>query len=126
MLNTVFGFLKKNWKETLIVLGLLSVVGKMRMDYMHLEEMHETMRTSLQEQIAGLQDIHEEELRRRDAALRMYKEELQKIEKQYEKDLLIIENDRQDRYEKYLHEFIDDPDQLAEDIYSLFGFEYVE
>ena len=126
MLNTVFGFLKKNWKETLIVLGLLSVVGKMRMDYMHLEEMHETMRTSLQEQIAGLQDIHEEELRRRDAALRMYKEELQKIEKQYEKDLIVIEKDRQDKYEKYLHEFIEDPDQLAEDIYSLFGFEYVE
>ena len=126
MLNTVFGFLKKNWKETLIVLGLLSVMGKMRMDYMHLEEMHESMRTSLQEQIAGLQDIHEEELRRRDAALRMYKEELQKIEKQYEKDLIVIENDRQDRYEKYLHEFIEDPDQLAADIYSLFGFEYVE
>ena len=126
MLNTVFGFLKKNWKETLIVLGLLSVMGKMRLDYMHLEEMHESMRISLQEQIAGLQDIHEEELRRRDAALRMYKEELQKIEKQYEKDLTIIEKDRQDRYEKYLHEFIDDPDQLAEDIYSLFGFEYVE
>tara|TARA_Y100000310_G_C20113135_1_gene548062 strand:- start:13 stop:393 length:381 start_codon:yes stop_codon:yes gene_type:complete len=126
MLNTVFGFLKKNWKETLIVLGLLSVMGKMRLDYMHLEEMHESMRISLQEQIAGLQDIHEEELRRRDAALRMYKEELQKIEKQYEKDLMIIEKDRQDRYEKYLHEFIEDPDQLAEDIYSLFGFEYVE
>ena len=126
MLNTVFGFLKKNWKETLIVLGLLSVVGKMRMDYMHLEEMHETMRTSLQEQIAGLQDIHEEELRRRDAALRMYKEELEKIEKRYEKDLIIIEKDRDDKYEKYLHEFIDDPDQLAADIYSLFGFEYVE
>jgi len=126
MLNTVFGFLKKNWKETLIVLGLLSVMGKMRMDYMHLEEMHETMRTSLQEQIAGLQDIHDEELRRRDAALRMYKEELEKIEKQYEKDLIVIENDRQDRYEKYLHEFIEDPDQLAADIYSLFGFEYVE
>ena len=126
MLNTVFGFLKKNWKETLIVLGLLSVMGKMRLDYMRLEEMHESMRISLQEQIAGLQDIHEEELRRRDAALRMYKEELQKIEKQYEKDLMIIEKDRQDRYEKYLHEFIEDPDQLAEDIYSLFGFEYVE
>ncbi len=126
MLNTVFGFLKKNWKETLIILSLLFGMGKMRLDYMRLEDMHETMRTSLQEQIAGLQDIHEEELRRRDAALRMYKEELQKIEKQYEKDLMIIEKDRQDRYEKYLHEFIDDPDQLAEDIYSLFGFEYVE
>ena len=126
MLNTVFGFLKKNWKETLIILSLLFGMGKMRLDYMRLEDMHESMRISLQEQIAGLQDIHEEELRRRDAALRMYKEELQKIEKQYEKDLMIIEKDRQDRYEKYLHEFIDDPDQLAEDIYSLFGFEYVE
>ena len=126
MLNTVFGFLKKNWKETLIILSLLFGMGKMRLDYMRLEDMHESMRISLQEQIAGLQDIHEEELRRRDAALRMYKEELQKIEKQYEKDLMIIEKDRQDRYEKYLHEFIEDPDQLAEDIYSLFGFEYVE
>ena len=126
MLNTVFGTLKKNWKETLIILSLLFGMGKMRLDYMRLEDMHESMRISLQEQIAGLQDIHEEELRRRDAALRMYKEELQKIEKQYEKDLMIIEKDRQDRYEKYLHEFIDDPDQLAEDIYSLFGFEYVE
>ena len=126
MLNTVFGTLKKNWKETLIILSLLFGMGKMRLDYMRLEDMHESMRTSLQEQIAGLQHIHEEELRRRDAALRMYKEELQKIEKQYEKDLMIIEKDRQDRYEKYLHEFIDDPDQLAEDIYSLFGFEYVE
>ena len=126
MLNTVFGTLKKNWKETLIILSLLFGMGKMRLDYMRLEDMHESMRTSLQEQIAGLQDIHEEELSRRDAALRMYKEELQKIEKQYEKDLMIIEKDRQDRYEKYLHEFIEDPDQLAEDIYSLFGFEYVE
>ena len=126
MLNTVFGTLKKNWKETLIILSLLFGMGKMRLDYMRLEDMHESMRTSLQEQIAGLQHIHEEELRRRDAALRMYKEELQKIEKQYEKDLMIIEKDRQDRYEKYLHEFIEDPDQLAEDIYSLFGFEYVE
>ena len=126
MLNTVFGTLKKNWKETLIILSLLFGMGKMRLDYMRLEDMHESMRTSLQEQIAGLQHIHEEELRRREAALRMYKEELQKIEKQYEKDLMIIEKDRQDRYEKYLHEFIDDPDQLAEDIYSLFGFEYVE
>jgi hypothetical protein len=126
MLNTVFGTLKKNWKETLIILSLLFGMGKMRLDYMRLEDMHESMRISLQEQIAGLQDIHEEELRRRDAALRMYKEELQKIEKQYEKDLMIIEKDRQDRYEKYLHEFIEDPDQLAEDIYSLFGFEYVE
>ena len=126
MLNTVFRTLKNNWKETLIILSLLFAMGKMRMDYMRLEGMHETMRTSLQEQIEGLQHIHEEELRRRDAALRMYKEELEKIEKRYEKDLIVIEKDRQDKYEKYLHEFIDDPDQLAADIYSLFGFEYVE
>ena len=56
MLNTVFGFFKKNWKETLIVLGLVCQLwAKMRLDYMHLEEMHEATRTSLQEQIAGLQ-----------------------------------------------------------------------
>jgi len=102
------------------------VMGKMRSDYSRLEDVHETMRTSLQDQIAGLQEIHDEELRQRDAALRTYKEELDKLQKRYEVNLETIRSERDRKYEEYLHDFIKDPEQLAKDIEELFGFEYVE
>jgi len=126
MISTVFRFLKRNWKEVLIVVCLLMVMGKMRADYNRLEEVHETMRTSLQDQITGLQEIHDEELRQRDAALRTYKEELEKLQRSYEVNLETIRSERDRKYQEYLHDFIKDPEQLAKDIEELFGFEYVE
>ena len=126
MISIAFRFLKRNWKEVLIVVCLLMVMGKMRADYNRLEEVHETMRTSLQDQITGLQEIHDEELRQRDAALRTYKEELEKLQRSYEVNLETIRSERDRKYQEYLHDFIKDPEQLAKDIEELFGFEYVE
>jgi hypothetical protein len=126
MSRDIFGFLRKNWKETLVILCLLVVMGKMRVDYNRLEKAHEVMQTSLQEQIVGLQAIHAEELARRDAALRTYKEELGKIERRYEANLESIKDDRERKYQEYIHQFIQDPEALAKDIEELFGFEHVE
>jgi hypothetical protein len=126
MVGALLRAIKNNWKETIIILCLLVAMGKMRLDYKRLENMHETMRTSLQDQIVGLQHIHEEELRQRDAALNAYKDQLGKIETRYEKDLEAIKAGRQEKYQEYLHQFIRDPKQLAQDIEDLFGFEYVE
>tara|TARA_Y100000034_G_C6728643_1_gene322687 strand:+ start:333 stop:716 length:384 start_codon:yes stop_codon:yes gene_type:complete len=125
-IGSIFRFFRKNWKETLLILCLLVVMGKMRADYNRLEEVHETMRTSLQDQITGLQAIHDEELRQRDAALRTYKEELEKLQRNYEVNLETIRSERDRKYQEYLHDFIKDPEQLAKDIEELFGFEYVE
>ena len=126
MSRAILGLLKKNWKEALIILCLLTAMGKMRVDYNRLEKAHEGMQTSLQEQILGLQAIHAEELARRDAALRTYKEELGKIERRYEANLESIKDDRERKYQEYIHRFIRDPEELAKDIEELFGFEYVE
>jgi len=126
MIRTGFRFLQENWKEVLVISCLLMVMLKMRTDYNRLEEVHETMRTSLQDQITGLQEIHDEELRQRDAALRTYKEELEKLQRSYEVNLETIRSERDRKYQEYLHDFIKDPEQLAKDIEELFGFEYVE
>ena len=122
--RTLLNFLRRNWKEVLIIACLLAVMGKMRTDYKRLERTYDTMRSSLQEQISGLQAIHEEELRLRDEALRSYQDQMVKIEKKYASDLATIEADRSKRYEKYLHAFIKDPKQLAKDIEEMFGFEH--
>ena len=76
---TILQFAKKNWKEILIVICLLLVIGKMRYDYKQLESAYITTQESLQNQIEGLQEIHKRELEKRAEALREYEEQLAAI-----------------------------------------------
>jgi len=68
---------KKNWKEITIIVLLLTVIGKMRYDYEQLESAYQTSQQSLQNQIDVLQEIHAEELQRKEHALRNYREALE-------------------------------------------------
>ena len=83
---TILQFAKKNWKEILIVICLLLVIGKMRYDYGQLESAYITTQESLQNQIEGLQEIHKKELEKREEALREYEKQLADIEERYEMD----------------------------------------
>ena len=73
----VLGLAKKNWKEIIIIILLLTVIGKMHYDYRQLETAYETSQESLQNQIEGLQAIHTEELQKKEDALRVYRESFQ-------------------------------------------------
>ena len=83
---TILQFAKKNWKEILIVICLLLVIGKMRYDYRQLESAYITTQESLQNQIEGLQEIHKRELEKREEALREYEEQIDEIKKRHEMD----------------------------------------
>ena len=82
----VFGFIKKNWKEITIVVLLLAVIGKMRYDYRQLENTYEASQQSLQNQIDGLQEIHAEELERKEHALQTYRDALELLEREYDRE----------------------------------------
>jgi hypothetical protein len=58
----------------------------MRYDYKQLENTYEASQQSLQNQIDGLQEIHAEELERKEQALRTYRDALELLERQYEKE----------------------------------------
>ena len=83
----VLTFAKSNWKEIAIIILLLTVIGKMRYDYRQLENAYEVSQESLQNQIEGLQAIHTEELERKEQALQSYRQALDLLEKEYEKEL---------------------------------------
>jgi len=123
---TVLQFAKKNWKEILIVICLLLVIGKMRYDYRQLESAYITTQESLQNQIAGLQEIHKKELEEREKALREYEEQLTDIEKRYEMDKEELDELKRKKQKEFTKDFVDDPRSLIEEIESIFGFDYVE
>lgn len=123
---TILQFAKKNWKEILIVICLLLVIGKMRYDYNQLESAYITTQESLQNQIAGLQEIHKKELEKREQALREYEEQLADIEERYEMDKEKLEKLKDKKQKEFVKDFVDDPRTLIEEIESIFGFDYVE
>ena len=123
---TILQFAKKNWKEILIVICLLLVIGKMRYDYGQLESAYITTQESLQNQIAGLQEIHKKELEKREEALREYEEQLADIEERYEMDKEKLEELKSKKQKEFVKDFVDDPRSLIEEIETIFGFDYVE
>ncbi len=123
---TILQFAKKNWKEILIVICLLLVIGKMRYDYNQLESAYITTQESLQNQIAGLQEIHKRELEKREEALREYEEQLADIEERYEMDKEKLEELKSKKQKEFVKDFVDDPRSLIEEIETIFGFDYVE
>jgi len=123
---TILQFAKKNWKEILIVICLLLVIGKMRYDYKQLESAYITTQESLQNQIEGLQEIHKRELEKRAEALREYEEQLAAIEERYEMSKEELDRLKKKKQEDFTKDFVDDPRALIEEIESIFGFDYVE
>tara|TARA_R110002074_G_scaffold324639_2_gene494970 strand:- start:245 stop:655 length:411 start_codon:yes stop_codon:yes gene_type:complete len=127
----VLGLAKKNWKEILIIVLLLAVIGKMRYDYKQLESTYQVSQQSLQTQIDGLQDIHAEELERKEQALRTYREALDLLERQYEQDrdkIEVVVEERIVEIETTIdnrQQFTENKEELAEEITDTFGFQYV-
>ena len=122
---------KKNWKEITIIVLLLTVIGKMRYDYRQLENAYEASQQSLQNQIDGLQEIHAEELERKEQALQNYRDALDLLERQYEEErgkIEIVVEERIVEIETTIDnrkQFTENKEELAEQVTDTFGFQYV-
>tara|TARA_Y100000817_G_C16456200_1_gene367286 strand:- start:35 stop:445 length:411 start_codon:yes stop_codon:yes gene_type:complete len=127
----VLGFIKKNWKEIIIIILLLTVIGKMRYDYKQLENSYQTSQQSLQSQIEGLQEIHAEELERKEHALRTYREALELLEREYDRErdqIEVVVEERIVEIETTIDnrkQFTENKEELAEQVTDTFGFQYV-
>jgi CII-binding regulator of phage lambda lysogenization HflD len=127
----VLGFVKKNWKEIIIIILLLTVIGKMRYDYKQLENSYQTSQQSLQSQIEGLQEIHAEELERKEHALRTYREALELLEREYDRErdqIEVVVEERIVEIETTIdnrRQFTENKEELAEQVTDTFGFQYV-
>ena len=120
--EVVVKFVLNNWKQILFAALLLALVAKFRYDYHQLEKAYETSQQSLEEQIAGLKDIHKRELERRDEAVQKYRESLIELEKNYLNSQEKLEQERNTYKKDRVKDFKTNPDALSKDIEEAFGF----
>jgi CII-binding regulator of phage lambda lysogenization HflD len=128
---SVLTFVKRNWKEITIIVLLLAVIGKLRYDYKQLENTYEASQQSLQNQIDGLQEIHAEELQKKETALQTYRDALELLEREYEQDrhkIEVVVEERIVEIETTIDnrkQFTENREELAEQVIDTFGFQYV-
>ncbi len=97
-----------------------------RNDYAALKKSMDVMSESYEEQLAFLQSLHEEEIERRDNAIALYEQILLDMEERHKEDLEAIANAKEKDIRNNIRNFEEQPEELAQEIESLFGFEYVE
>ena len=122
----VLQFALKHWKEIAVVISLLAVSIKTRLDYRALNKAYEISQEETKERIEALQYIHSEELARRDYAIEEYKDSLKELAETFEKSQRELEQERQKKTKQLEQQFSQDKEQLANEIISTFNFEYLE
>ena len=126
MQKAVLQFLVKHWKEILLLFLSAAIFFKMQSDMNELQKAYESAKISYETQIQGMQDIHSEELREREQALREYQDELERIEEKYREGLREIEEKTEEDIEELQETHVERPTEIIEEIERQFGFEYVE
>ena len=118
-------FIKKHWKEILLILLLVGFVLRSKHEANQLRLAHSATEAALQEEIEMLKSIHADEIEQREKALKEYKERLKILEREYEEAQQEIIRLRQEQKEEYIRDFSQDKDALAEAIMIRYGFTYV-
>jgi hypothetical protein len=125
LLLKLLPYLKAYWKELAIICLAMAFLGKMRYDHRLLIKTYEEQTIALQEQIDGLNLIHAEELRKKEAALQAYKDSLEELEKDYNREKRNNRKTIDRRRDQIEEQFSQNKEELANEIINNFNFEYV-
>jgi len=126
MKKVILQFFIRHWKEVLLVILSVGIFFKMQSDMNELQKAYESAKESYEQQIEGLQDIHEEELRARQEALERYETELERIQEEYQREIAAIERQIRRSERELESNHTEAPQEVIDEIVNQFGFEYVE
>jgi hypothetical protein len=126
MISAALDYVKRNWKELLIVVLLSFFYIKGRMDYNSLFNLHQETVAGFETRIEELNKAHEERLRKKDEAIEEYIQRVETIRNEYDAQKGQIEVQRETQEEQIRQILEEKPEELITSIESRFNFIYVE
>jgi len=123
--KAVGSFLSKNW-QTIALLIMIILFFATKNDYYTLQKSMDVMDQSYKDQIAALEALHSEEIKKREEALEEYEKEVLELTNLYEEALEEIKRGSEKDIADFIRDFVLQPEKLANDIVEEFGFKYVE
>ncbi len=118
-------WLKHNWMVPFVLIYtivLWLVFRRKDAAYKVLEERN----SSYKKQIDAINEIHQEEINKRNKILEKYNTILKNLEIQYQKDNKELDKEKKREIKKLVEKYNEKPDELAKVLAEKYGLEYVE
>lgn len=126
MLDKVLHFVKQYWKEILVGFAVLFLVSGWSYDHSGLVKSQKLAEQTYEAQLKNDKKLHEEELAKKNKALKEYEDNIAKLEKDYEVLKKKIDVKKKKREKEIIDMANNNPSKLAEQIHNNFGFEHVQ
>jgi len=120
----VLSLFTKYWKEILLIVFSVIIIGKMRIDHNRMKDTYETAQEELQTQINELNKIHAQEIEQKNKAIEIYRAAMENIEKDYEEQKKKNKELSEKRKTTLVKQFTHNKEELADEINSTFGIKY--
>jgi len=124
-LKKCWAWLKHNWKAPLIVIYtiVLWIFFRRKDDAM---KVLESRTESYKKQIDAINDIHDQETKKKDKILENYGKIVTDLEEKYKKDNLELDKEKKKEIKNLVEKYDEKPDELAKLLAEKYGLEYVE
>jgi hypothetical protein len=119
-------FLARYWKETLIGLLLLIVSASWYYDRSSLIEAMDSATSRYEQEILLIKESHARELEKKEGLVREYEEKIQQLQIVFDESQQELETLKSDRVAEVTVLRHTNPEVVAQQIQSAFGFDYVE
>ena len=125
-LSSAFSFVKKYWRE-LLILGLLvgfwfySATQKSQM-----AQVYEDLVEAQQAELKQIEKINKEEIARREETIAKFQEQLDEEFARHQKEIDVLKKQKSKRVGEVVRDRNEKPEKVAEAITNIYGFEYVE
>lgn len=124
--SQIFDYIKRNWKEILIVSLLSFFYIKGRMDYSALYKLHTETMEGYELRIEEINKANEKRLKEKDEAIQQYIQRVEDIRNDFDSQKEKIESSTKEKRQEIEQILLEKPEELIIDIESKLGLKYVE
>ena len=125
-LKTIFSFLKKYWREILILGLIIGFWFHSANQKSYMAQVYDDLVEAQNAEMKEIEKINKEEIAKRDETIRKFQKRLDDEAVRYQKEIDALNVLKSKRTKELAKQRTDEPEKIINAITNIYGFEYVE
>ena len=125
-LKTIFSFLKKYWREILILGLIIGFWFHSANQKSYMAQVYDDLVEAQNAEMKEIEKINKEEIAKRDETIRKFQKQLDDEAVRYQKEIDALNAQKSKRTKELAKQRTDEPEKIINAITNIYGFEYVE
>jgi hypothetical protein len=125
-LKTIFSFLKRYWREILILGLIIGFWFHSANQKSYMAQVYDDLVEAQNAEMKEIEKINKEEIAKRDETIRKFQKQLDDEAVRYQKEIDALNAQKSKRTKELVKQRTDEPEKIINAITNIYGFEYVE